>query len=320
MPASTSLLLVLALGGAPAPAEAGLPPGRVFRDCPDCPWLVVVPAGRFLMGSPEDEPGRFEDEGPRHAVDIPYPFALSHAPVTRDQYAAFVRATGRPTADACAVMRDEGWTSMPGADWRDPGFEQRGDHPVVCVDWHDAVAYAAWLTARTGRHYRLPTEAEFEYAARAGRDATFPWGDAPGDICRHANVFDLSGRRPHPDWAGEDCDDGHAFTAPVAAFPTNALGLLGMTGNVYQWTADCFVDGGYAGAPADGSARHAEPCAARAIRGGSWLNSARGQRAAMRDRDRPGDRYTNVGLRVVRALPDTAAGPPPAVPSAAPGA
>ncbi|GAB3737434.1 formylglycine-generating enzyme family protein [Luteimonas pelagia] len=319
MPLSSFLVLALTLAGA-ASTAADAPPGGVFRDCSDCPWMVVLPAGRFMMGSPLGEPGRFEDEGPRHPVEIPGAFALSHAPVTRDQYAAFVRATGHPVADACAVMRDEGWTSTPGAGWRDPGFEQRGDHPVVCVDWHDAVAYAAWLTARTGHHYRLPTEAEFEYAARAGRDATFPWGDAAGDICRHANVFDLAARRLHPGWAGEDCDDGHAFTAPVAAFPTNAFGLLGMTGNVYQWTADCFVEGGYAGAPNDGSARDAGPCEARAIRGGSWLNSARGQRAAMRDRDRPGDRYTNVGLRVVRELPDTAAGPPADVPRASPGA
>ena len=152
------------------------------------------------------------------------------------------------------------------------------------MSWDDAQAYVAFLSARTGRTYRLPSESEFEYAARAGAATTFPWGDEAGDVCAHANGFDFAAKRNHPDWTSLECHDGFAFTAPVRTFPANAFGLYGMTGNVFQWTEDCFHDS-YEGAPADGSAWTSPNCSVCAIRGGSWLNGARGLRAAMRDRD-----------------------------------
>lgn len=253
------------------------------------------------MGAPDSEAGRFPEEGPQHAVRVGA-FALSQAPITRSEYAAFVRATDRPDGAACALMDNEGnWRDTPDLSWRNPGFEQTDDHPVVCVSWDDAQAYAAWLSARTGRAYRLPSEAEFEYAARAGAATTFPWGDEAADVCAHANGFDLAAKRSHPDWNSLECDDGFAFTAPVRAFPANAFGLYGMTGNVFQWTEDCFHDS-YVGAPADGSAWTSGDCSVRAIRGGSWLNGARGLRAAMRDRDPQHSPYANIGIRVAHSL------------------
>jgi len=285
-------------------APAALAPGAQFRDCAeDCPSMIVIPAGRFLMGSPPTEPGRFDDEGPQHRVAISRPFAVSRAPISRGEYERFVRASHHQGKEACSSMNDEGrWIEIPGLSWRSPGFEQTDNHPVVCVSWDDATAYARWLSSKAGHPYRLLSEAEFEYVARAGTSTTLPWGTSERDICAHANSFDASARRAHPDWPGADCDDRYGNTAPVDAFPSNAFGVSGASGNVFQWTADCFVEGGYVGAPADGSARDSAGCALRVIRGGSWLNGWRGLRAAMRDRDRPQDRYTNIGIRVARGL------------------
>jgi formylglycine-generating enzyme required for sulfatase activity len=274
--------------------------GSLFRDCEDCPEMIVIPPGSFVMGSPVTEFGRFEDEGPQHTVTIAHPFAVSRTPITRAEYERFVRATQRSDPMGCASMEAEGWVNTSGLNWNNPGFDQTADHPVVCVSWEDARVYAQWLSERTGRTYRLLSEAEFEYIARAGSTTAFAWGASDQDMCAHANGFDASARKAHPDWPGAACDDGHVYTAPVRAFPANAFGIYGAVGNVFQWTEDCFVEGGYAGAPGDGSARAVEGCELRVIRGGSWLNSSRGLRAAMRDRDRQGDRYTNVGFRVAR--------------------
>lgn len=263
--------------------------------------MVIMHPDSFVMGSPDAEAGRFEDEGPQHTVTLTRAFLVSRAPITRAEYEAFVRATKRSDATGCASMSAEGkWVKTSSLGWNNPGFEQTAEHPVVCVSWEDAGAYARWLAGKTGRSYRLLTEAEFEYMARAGSATAFAWGASDQDMCAHANGFDASARKIYPDWPAAPCDDGYAHTAPVHAFPPNAFGVYGAVGNVFQWTEDCFLEGGYAGAPTDGSARTAESCQVRVIRGGSWLNSARGLRAAMRDRDRPSDRYTNVGFRVAR--------------------
>ena len=295
---SFALVLLPLIGMACASGKWGDPLSS-FRDCAACPEMVVVPAGAFTMGAPDSEPGRFEDEGPQHKVTIAAPFAVSAAPITRGQYEMFVRATNRPASGSCAVMGAEGWARTPGRGWDNPGFEQTAEHPVVCVSWDDAQAYLQWLSKESGRSYRLLSEAEFEYVARAGSTTTFPWGSGE-EFCAHANGFDASTKSVYPDWPAATCSDGFVHTSPVRAFPANAFLLYGTVGNVFQWTEDCFVEGGYAGAPADGSARVGEECPLRTIRGGSWLNGPRGLRAAMRDRDRPIDRYTNVGLRVAR--------------------
>lgn len=284
-----------------ARSETGRPAGTVFRDCSACPDLVTIAPDVFVMGAPPSETGRFDDEGPEHTVTIAYPFAVGRTPITRAEYETFVRMTRRSNPQECASMSAEGrWVRTSGLSWSNPGFDQSAEHPVVCVSWEDARAYAGWLSERTGRTYRLLSEAEYEYIARAGSTTASAWGASDQDMCAHANGFDASARRSHPDWPAATCDDGYAYTAPVRAFPANAFGIYGAAGNVFQWTEDCFVEGGYAGAPTDGSARTVEGCELCVIRGGSWLNSARGLRVAMRDRDRPGDRYTNVGFRVAR--------------------
>jgi formylglycine-generating enzyme required for sulfatase activity len=261
--------------------------------------MLVIAPGSFVMGSPISEAGRFEDEGPQHPVTITHPFAVSRTPITRTQYEMFVRTTQRSEPSACASMNAEGnWVSTSGLSWKNPGFEQTAEHPVVCISWEDAQAYALWLSEETGRTYRLLSEAEYEYIARAGSTTAFTWGASDQDMCAYANGFDASARSAHPDWPAATCDDGYVQTAPVRAFPANAFGVYGAVGNVFSWTKDCFVEGGYAGAPTDSSARTVDACELRVIRGGSWLNSSRGLRAAMRDRDRQQDRYTNVGFRV----------------------
>jgi formylglycine-generating enzyme required for sulfatase activity len=166
----------------------------------------------------------------------------------------------------------------------------------------DAIAYVAWLSTRTGKDYGLLTEAEFEYAARAGSPTRYWWGEESGNTtCTFANGFDLAAKRLRPDWASIGCDDRYALTSPVRTFPANRFGLFDMAGNVFSWVQDCYVEG-YAGAPADGSARVEANCPVRAIRGGSWLNSEKGLRAALRDRDPPQGRYQNLGFRVARDM------------------
>jgi formylglycine-generating enzyme required for sulfatase activity len=171
------------------------------------------------------------------------------------------------------------------------------------VSWEDAVAYVAWLSTRTGKNYGLLTEAEFEYAARGGSATRHWWGaDAGNTTCTFANGFDLAARRLHPGWgASLECDDRYPFTSPVRTFPANGFGLFDMAGNAFSWVQDCYVEG-YTGAPADGSARSEANCPLRAIRGGSWLNSDKGLRTALRDRDPPKGRYQNLGFRVARDM------------------
>jgi formylglycine-generating enzyme required for sulfatase activity len=283
-----------------AACGAGKGEDKVFRDCADCPEMVIVPPGEFTMGSPAAEEGRFDDEGPQHRVTIAKPFAVSKYPVTRAAYAAFAKEKD-PQAEGCMAMTDEGWKEDKALGWRSPGFAQDDDHPVVCISWNAAQAYVKWLSVLTDHQYRFLSEAEFEYAARAGATTPYPWGDDASEACKHANGFDLSAKRGHPDWASMECDDGYAQTSPVGAFPANAFGLYGMTGNVFQWTEDCFAEG-YDGAPDDGSARTGGDCNIRVIRGGSWLNSAKGLRPALRDRDPATGAYTNIGIRLARDL------------------
>ena len=255
------------------------------------------------MGSPANEIGRFDDEGPVHEVTIARSLAVMRMPVTVAQFDRFARATGFSPAGGCSVWNEKAdWHKVEARNWREPGFPQHDDYPVVCISWDEGKAFANWLSARTGQTYRFPTEAEFEYMARAGTVLAYPWGADGEKFCAHANGFDQTAVLGHPDWGAPTCDDGFAFTAPVDRFGPNKFGLSGMTGNAFQWVEDCFFPGGYAGAPIDGAARQATPCKARAIRGGSWANGPRGLRLAMRDRDPQDSRYANISLRLVREL------------------
>ena len=301
------LMLAAALVASASACATGQRPDRasgIFADCADCPDLVVVPAGTFSMGAPLSETGRFEDEGPVHPVVIARDLAVMRTPVTVAQFARYAKETGRTPAAGCNAWDAEGeWRMAPALSWQAPGFPQGPNHPVVCVSWEEGQQFANWLSAKTGRRYRFLSEAEFEYVARAGSVAAYPWGADGSRFCSHANGFDQVAARANPKWGKADCDDGHAFTSPVGSFPANAFGLLDTTGNAFQWVEDCFVKGGYEGAPADGSARKEPNCRIRAIRGGAWTNGPRGLRSAMRDRDPQDSRYNNISLRLARDLP-----------------
>ena len=285
-----------------AQRDAALAPGAVFRDCPSCPELVVIPAGEFQMGSPAAEEGRRDAEGPQRRVRLER-FALGRNEVTRAEYAAFAAATRRD-GDRCYVPDgNESWGWVDRASWRSPGFSQSDEHPAVCVSWDDARAYARWLSDETGRDYRLPSEAEWEYAARAGTSTSRYWGDGSSSQCGYANGADAAGgyRSEHPT-SRVSCNDGRAFTAPVGTFAGNRFGIFDMLGNVWEMVEDCWHDS-YSDAPSEGRAwTSGGDCSRRVSRGGSWRTGPRALRAAHRSTASPSYRDANIGLRVARTL------------------
>jgi formylglycine-generating enzyme required for sulfatase activity len=258
--------------------------------------MVVVPAGSFMMGSPAGEEGRFDNEGPQRKVTIARPFAVSKYEVTRGEFAKFVAATGHEISSGCHIWDSDRWTLRPDRGWRFPGFTQNDRHPVVCVSWDDARAYASWLSARVGRPYRLLTEAEWEYAARAGSTTRYHFGDAATDFCADAKISDPS--------AKAICGGALLHTAPVGAFSPNAFGLHDMHGNVQEWVHDCW-NGDHQGAPTEGSARTSGDCSIQVLRGGSWLVDPRYRRSAARvmgHTTNPGGRNVDIGFRLARTL------------------
>ena len=271
--------------------------GDRFRDCPECPEMVVVPAGSFLMGSPSHEQGRFDNEGPVHQVTIGLPFAVGVYEVTVAEFGRFVDATGHSTGNACHVWTGSNWEMRNGFGWRNPGFGQGGSHPAVCVSWEDAQAYVAWLSRVAGERYRLPSESEWEYAARAGTRTARWWGEDESRQCTHANGADASAGLG---W-GVGCSDGHSRTAPVGSFRTNAWGLHDALGNVWEWTQDCW-NSNYQGVPSNGRAWERGNCSNRVLRGGAWDDKPRNLRSALRVRNSTGLRFYLSGFRVARTL------------------
>jgi formylglycine-generating enzyme required for sulfatase activity len=230
--------------------------------------------------------------------------------VTRAQYAAFAAATGRDGASSCYVWDGSEWKSDGNRNWRNPGFSQTGAHPAVCVSWEQAQSYVQWLSNQTGRSYRLLSEAEWEYAARAETTTPFIWGNDPNGGCAQANGADKAALRQLPaDWRSNftnfltysSCDDGAGFTAPAGRYASNKFGLRDMIGNALEWTEDCYNET-YIGAPSDGSAWRAGDCGRRVLRGGSWLYVARFLRSAFRVGKDPFYRSSHYGFRVARTL------------------
>jgi formylglycine-generating enzyme required for sulfatase activity len=280
---------------APAPSAAVPIAGTAIRDCPTCPEMTVLPAGRFKQGS-AGAPGY---EQPLHWVVIGHPIAMSTAPVTVENFEQFVTATGRDM-QGCDTYDGE-WKHRPADSWQQPGFAQTGTHPVTCVSWNDAEAYAKWLSAKTGHRYRLPSASEWEFAARAGAETPHSWASGGEDACANANVADASAGRRYPGWAVFPCDDGYVYTAPVGAFKANAFGLNDMLGNVLQWTEDCWHEN-YAGAPIDGSSWTDGDCSLHEIRGGSWFSNPSYVRADYRNRFPADYRTSSAGIRLVRDI------------------
>ena len=258
------------------PVRKSLQPLQVFRDidAPWCPEMVVIPAGRFIMGSPAKEEGRYDNEDPQHFVIIAEPFALGRYPVTFDEYDEFAASTGRGPPD------DRGWG--------------RGRRPVINVSWHDAQAYAAWLSERTGEAYRLPSEAEWEYACRAGTTTPFHFG--PTISTDEANY---DGTYTYGSGTEGVC---RMQTVPVGSFPANAFSLCDMHGNVWEWCADVGHND-YQGAPTDGRAWvEGGEQARRVLRGGSWLYGPRYLRSGIRNESSSSRQDVEIGFRVARTL------------------
>ena len=272
--------------------------GKVFRDCAECPELVVVPSGTYMMGSPSSEDGRDDDEGPMHRVRIGRAFAVGVKEATVGEFGRFVSETGRSTGNACWEWDGE-WKERSGRSWRNPGFSQTEGHPVVCVNWHDARAYVEWLSRKTGKGYRLLSESEWEYVARGGTGTSRYWGEGESGQCRYANGADET--------SGDfrigktSCDDGHARTSPVGSYVANGYGLRDVLGNVWEWVEDCW-NKSYRGAPTDGSAWESGECGRRVLRGGSWYDWPRNLRSAVRGRSTSGVRSVSGGFRVARTL------------------
>ncbi len=275
---------------------------NIFRDCPVCPQMVVIPSGSFYMGSPAAEIGRRKDGDPVHQVNIGS-FALGKTEITRGQFAAFVMETAYSTGNKCWTIEDGKYEERSGT-WRKVGYLQDDQHPVVCINWHDAIAYTKWISRKTGKKYRLPTEAEWEYAVRGKTRTARYWGESPNDACKYANVADMTAKeqiKPAAEWKVHDCKDGFAYTAPAGSYKANSFGLHDMLGNVWEWVEDSYHKS-YLGAPVDGSAWQGEG-KKRVLRGGSWYDAPRYVRAAGRDKAVPASRYDNIGFRVARMLP-----------------
>jgi len=276
--------------------------GDVFTDCAGCPDMVVVPGGTFTMGTDTGQ----EQERPAHEVTVPR-FAVARTEVTRAQYALFASETGRTPLGPCLtdIDRDGRYALDYGKNWADSGFPSGDTYPVTCMNWGDAKDYADWLARKTGQPYRLLSEAEYEYALRAGTTTEFWWGDDKDALCRYANGPDAHVMSLYPSWHdGVACEDGFDFVAPVASFEPNGFGLYDMAGNVWEWTADCYVPG-YAVQPRDGSAYvDAERCGRRSTRGGSLAYAIFDFRSAQRNSAiNPYLRGADVGFRVARDLP-----------------
>jgi formylglycine-generating enzyme required for sulfatase activity len=248
--------------------EQALKPGDSFRECAkDCPQMIIIPAGTFTMGAPATDQPRYDNEYPQHEVTIAKAFAVSKFDVTFADWDACVSVGGCPAASDSSYGRDT--------------------RPVINVTWPDAQQYVAWLSRMTGRPYRLLTETEWEYAARAGTTAVYIWGDEIGN--GNANCM--------------KCGDAWEIkkTSPVGYFKPNAFGLYDMAGNVWQWVKDCY-HGGYNGAPTDASAWMTGDCSRHVIRGGSWYSDPRSLSTAARLGNATDGRGDNVGFRIARTL------------------
>jgi formylglycine-generating enzyme required for sulfatase activity len=260
--------------------------------------FVAIPPGTFTMGSSADEAGRFDNET-QHKVTLTKSFLMATTHVTRGQFTAFVRDSGYQT-DA----EKDGWsweydgTGAPktnGASWRNPGFDQRDDHPVVQVSWNDATAFCDWLSRKERKHYRLPTEAEWEYAARGGTQTAFPWGNNPDDGRGWANSGDQTANQRFPNIVPFNWTDGYVFTSPVGKFKPNGFGLYDMIGNAFEWCSDWLGD--YPDSDAT-DPRGPDNGEARVLRGGSWCAGPRA-RCAIRIGVPPIYRASDLGFRVV---------------------
>ncbi len=286
---------------------ARLSADQAIKDCAACPELVVVPAGSLVMGSSAAEQSLANAAGivvkytslesPQHKVSV-RSFSAGRYAVTKGEFAAFVRAKSYQTeaelGDGCYGWVGTEWKTDKAKSWRNPGYTQADDHPVVCVSWNDAQAYTTWLSQTSGKIYRLLSEAEREFAARAGSQSAFWWGD--GITTSQANYDG------NYSYNGSPKGEYRQGTVPVNSFKANAYGLHNVHGNVWEWVEDVWHEN-YGGAPTDGSAwTTGGDTARRVLRGGSWVNIPGDLRSASRVRNSPGNRDSGTGFRIARTL------------------
>jgi len=307
------LILSGSAAGQPAAPPPTLPPG-VQKDCPECPELVTVPAGIGVLGTSADAPevDAASGEAPPLPVTIGRPFALGRFEVTVAEFRAFVAASQYQPDRGCRVWNAGAWVWVRERGWLDPGFgaPPADKDPVVCVSWDDARAYVDWLSKRTGHRYRLPSESEWEYAARGGTTTARYFGDHDSSetelvsrACEYANVYDMSAARTLAmPWPYARCNDKHEGLAPVGSYKPNAFDLFDMIGNAREWVADCYT-ASYLGRPADGRAwEWSGGCERRGVRGGSFASRPERARAAARGGELQGARQQDIGFRVARGL------------------
>ena len=289
-------------------APVSLKPRPVFKDCDVCPDMVALPAGEFMMGAAKDDADRTQIEGLSRRVVIARPFAIGKFEITVGQFGAFVEETATTVSKSynpCRVtigydLDPPHWTGSPEASFRRPGFEVAGAHPAGCISWFDAQAYVAWLKRRTGKPYRLPTEAEWEYAARAGTTTRFSFGNDERSLCDYARFADLASRYAWRD----SCRSSITTDGPieVGKLKPNAWGIFDMLGNVGEWVEDCWTPN-WTEIPTDGSA-YARPgnCEMGLTRGGAWISNSRRLRAAYRNKAPTHLQTQVVGFRVALTL------------------
>ncbi len=293
----------VALGVFPQPDSSSGPgelrAGDEYRDCDTCPKMLVLPAGDFTMGSQGSEAERHTDEGPVQSLSIERGFAVSRFEVTIGEFESFLKDTGYRGGGGCWSW-DREWQLNDAAHYRAPGYAQSDDHPVSCVSLDDARAYTAWLSRKTGNKYRLLSEAEWEYAARAGRTGAYPFSGSLRRLCAFANGADTASRH---DWRNSECRDGWIHTAPVGSLQPNDFGLHDMLGNLWEWVADCYVEHYTERSSNATAAVEGGTCETHVIRGGSWIDFPGNLRPANRGHFRADRRANHVGFRVAMTLP-----------------
>ncbi len=298
-------MLVAAVALAADPPRAG----SSFRDCDACPEMVVIPSGTFVMGTPQ-QPGGSQSraaEADATVILLGESFALARYEVTRAQFARFVADSGHEPNKGCRIWDPAlaRYNDDQRRTWENPGtpVELRDDHPVACVSHADATAYVRWLARKTRKPYRLPSESEWEYVARAGNTGLRPWGDDPSAACEHANTYDVTAAQAYRlGWPNAGCRDGYADLAPVGQFKANAFGVHDMIGNVAEWVEDC-ATGSYLGRPRDARAWvWLGGCNQRIQRGGSWNSPPAASRSAQRSEAPAMTQADFTGFRVALSL------------------
>jgi len=316
------LFALLAIAGmigtsSAAGADGGpqTPAVRTIVDCIGCPDMVVIPAGTATLGSTPEERARAgivpvfgNREGPTYRATFARPYAIGRTEITRGQYRAFVDATRRPDPAGCGVHdpKTDTWGPLPGYSWRNPGFAQTDAHPAVCISYDDATAYARWLSAKTGHAYRIPSDAEWEYAARGGTATPWYWGAAPEEGCKLGNLLSsgtIAALGAPPSMADRFvCANARSFTVAVASYPPNPFGLYDMAGNAFEWAADC-NSADNSDARADGSARMTGDCDRHYLKGGAFHTPFWLTRSAVRGAPLPADLHMfTIGFRVARSI------------------